>query len=74
MAAWFLLKAVGRRMRERKSGGSIIFMTTFIRVNAIARGLHLDDEFPRWVGKEQRHCRDGWMLKGFSFDCHLFNQ
>ncbi|XP_039016867.1 carbonyl reductase [NADPH] 2-like [Hibiscus syriacus] len=89
MAAWFLLKAVGGRMRDRKSGGSIIFMTTFlgaerglyqgaaaygsclagvqqlvrasaleigkhkIRVNAIARGLHLDDEFPRWVGKDR---------------------
>ncbi|KAL4367961.1 hypothetical protein GQ457_05G011320 [Hibiscus cannabinus] len=89
MAAWFLLKAVGRRMRDGKSGGSIVFMTMFIgaerglyqgaaaygscmagvqqlvrastleigkqkiRVNAIARGLHLDDEYPRWVGKDR---------------------
>ncbi|KAK8607336.1 hypothetical protein V6N13_053077 [Hibiscus sabdariffa] len=89
MAAWFLLKAVGRRMRDRKSGGSIVFMTTFlgaerglyqgaaaygscmagvqqlvrasaleigkhkVRVNAIARGLHLDDEYPRSVGKDR---------------------
>ncbi|XVF57762.1 hypothetical protein PTKIN_Ptkin07bG0008000 [Pterospermum kingtungense] len=89
MAAWFLLKAVGRRMRDHKSGGSIVFMTTLlgaerglyqgaaaygsclagvqqltrvsaleigkhnIRVNAIARGLHLEDEFPKSVGKER---------------------
>ncbi|GMI67485.1 hypothetical protein like AT3G01980 [Hibiscus trionum] len=89
MAAWFLLKAVGRRMRDCKSGGSIVFMTTFlgaerglyqgaaaygscmagvlqlvrasaleigkhkIRVNAIARGLHLDDEYPRSVGQDR---------------------
>ncbi|XWS30518.1 hypothetical protein CRYUN_Cryun24cG0124700 [Craigia yunnanensis] len=89
MAAWFLLKAVGRRMRDHKSGGSIVFMTTIlgaerglyqgaaaygsclagvqqlvrvsalevgkhkIRVNAIARGLHLQDEFPLSVGKDR---------------------
>ncbi|KAL4379093.1 hypothetical protein GQ457_02G021210 [Hibiscus cannabinus] len=89
MAPWYLLKAVGRRMRDRKSGGSIVFMTTLlgserglyqggaaygsclaglqqlvrisaleigkhkIRVNAIARGLHLEDEFPKSVGKER---------------------
>ncbi|XP_022740660.1 uncharacterized protein LOC111292505 isoform X2 [Durio zibethinus] len=89
MAAWFLLKAVGRRMRDHKSGGSIVFMTTLlgaerglyqgaaaygsclagvqqlvrvsaleigkhkIRVNAIARGLHLEDEFPLSVGKDR---------------------
>ncbi|XVF13891.1 hypothetical protein REPUB_Repub09cG0008300 [Reevesia pubescens] len=89
MAAWFLLKAVGRRMRDHKSVGSIVFMTTFlgaerglyqgaaaygsclagvqqlvrvsaleigkhnIRVNAIARGLHLEDEFPLSVGKDR---------------------
>ncbi|KAH1128658.1 hypothetical protein J1N35_000036 [Gossypium stocksii] len=88
MAAWFLLTAVGKRMRDHKSGGSIVFMTTFlgaerglyqgaaaygsslaavqqlvrlsameigkykVRVNAIARGLHIDDEFPESVGKE----------------------
>ncbi|XVE84178.1 hypothetical protein DITRI_Ditri16bG0149200 [Diplodiscus trichospermus] len=89
MAAWFLLKAVGRRMRDHQSGGSIVFMSTLlgaerglyqgaaaygsclagvqqlvrvsaleigkhnIRVNAIARGLHLEDEFARSVGKER---------------------
>ncbi|TYG63047.1 hypothetical protein ES288_D07G280700v1 [Gossypium darwinii] len=83
MAVWFLLKAVGKRMRDHKSGGSIVLMTTFlgaerglyqgaaaygsslaavqqlvrigkykVRVNAIARGLHIDDEFPESVGKE----------------------
>ncbi|GMI86849.1 hypothetical protein like AT3G01980 [Hibiscus trionum] len=89
MAPWYLLQAVGRRMRDRKSGGSIVFMTTLlgaerglyqggaaygsclagvqqlvrisaleigkhkIRVNAIARGLHLEDEFPKAVGKDR---------------------
>ncbi|XVE67669.1 hypothetical protein DITRI_Ditri09bG0006600 [Diplodiscus trichospermus] len=89
MAAWFLLRAVGRRMRDHKSDGSIVFMTTIlgaerglyqgaaaygsclggvqqlvrvsaleigkhkIRVNAIARGLHLQDEFPLLVGKDR---------------------
>ncbi|MBA0781617.1 hypothetical protein Gotri_002524 [Gossypium trilobum] len=89
MAPWYLLKAVGRRMRDRKSGGSVVFMTTIlgaerglyqgaaaygsclagvqqlvrvsaleigkhnIRVNAIARGLHLEDEFPKSVGKDR---------------------
>lgn len=89
MAAWYLLKAVGKRMRDCKSGGSIVFLTTIIgaerglyqgaaaygsclagiqqlvrisameigkyqiRVNAIARGLHLNDEFPLSVGKER---------------------
>ncbi|XVF60014.1 hypothetical protein PTKIN_Ptkin08bG0008300 [Pterospermum kingtungense] len=89
MAPWFLLKAVGRRMRDQKSGGAIVFMTTIlgaerglyqgaaaygsclagvqqlvrvsaleigkhkIRVNAIARGLHLHDEFPLSVGKNR---------------------
>ncbi|EOY02842.1 NAD(P)-binding Rossmann-fold superfamily protein isoform 1 [Theobroma cacao] len=89
MAAWFLLKAVGRRMRDYKTGGSIVFLTTIlsaerglyqgaaaygsclagvqqlarvsaleigkykIRVNAIARGLHLQDEFPMSVGKDR---------------------
>ncbi|MBA0791573.1 hypothetical protein Gohar_016147 [Gossypium harknessii] len=88
MAVWFLLKAVGKRMRDHKSGGSIVLMTTFlgaerglyqgaaaygsslaavqqlvrlsameigkykVRVNAIARGLHIDDEYPESVGKE----------------------
>ncbi|XP_050941444.1 carbonyl reductase [NADPH] 2 isoform X1 [Cucumis melo] len=89
MASWFLMKAVCRRMRDQKSGGSVIFLTTLIgaerglypggaaygscsaglqqlartsaldvgkykiRVNAIARGLHLDDGYPVSVGKER---------------------
>ncbi|XP_028084019.1 uncharacterized protein LOC114285190 [Camellia sinensis] len=89
MAAWYLLKAVDRRMRDHKSGGSAVFLTSIIgakrglypgsaaygsclaglqqlvrtsameigkyqiRVNGIARGLHLDDEFPLSVGKER---------------------
>ncbi|KAE8706297.1 Detected protein of confused Function [Hibiscus syriacus] len=88
-AAIFLLNAVAKRMRDRKSGGSIVFVTTIlgaerglhrgaaaygsclaavqqltrltaleigehkIRVNAIARGLHEEDEYPMWVGKER---------------------
>lgn len=89
MAVWYLVKAVGRRMRDQGKGGSLVFLTTIngaergiykgaaafgsclagvnqlsrlmamelgkyqIRVNAIARGLHLDDEYPRSVGKER---------------------
>ncbi|XP_071734932.1 uncharacterized protein [Rutidosis leptorrhynchoides] len=89
MAAWYLMKAVAKRMRDNKTGGSIVFMTSIIgaergiypgaaaygaclggihqlvrtsaleigkhqiRVNAIARGLHIDDEFPVSVGKER---------------------
>nr|XP_010926845.1 uncharacterized protein LOC105049008 isoform X1 [Elaeis guineensis] len=89
MAPWFLLKAVSKRMRDSKSGGSIVFLTQIIgaerglypgavaygsslaavqqlvrlsameigkykiRVNAIARGLHLGDEYPLSVGKEK---------------------
>ncbi|KAK2968763.1 hypothetical protein RJ640_028156 [Escallonia rubra] len=89
MAAWYLLKAVGKRMRDQKSGGSIVLMTSIIgaerglysgaaaygsclaavqqlartsgldlgkyqiRVNAIARGLQINDEFPLSVGKER---------------------
>ncbi|GAV64255.1 adh_short_C2 domain-containing protein [Cephalotus follicularis] len=89
MAAWFLLKAVGRRMRDQKSGGSIVFLSTImgaerglyqgaaafgsclagvqqlvrtsaldigkykIRVNAIARGLHLQDKYLLSVEKER---------------------
>lgn len=30
MAPWFLLKAVGRKMRENGSGGSIIFLSSII--------------------------------------------
>lgn len=37
MAPWFLLKAVGRRMRVQKSGGSIVFMTTILGAE---RGLY----------------------------------
>ncbi|KAK3036415.1 hypothetical protein RJ639_030014, partial [Escallonia herrerae] len=96
MAAWYLLKAVGKRMRDQKSGGSIVLMTSIIgaerglysgaaaygrpllrcnqlglglqhshqtsgldlgkyqiRVNAVARGLQINDEFPLSVGKER---------------------
>lgn len=89
MAPWFLLKAVGKKMRDYKSGGSIVFLTSIlgaerglyqgsavygsclagvqqlvrvsaleigkyqIRVNAIARGLHIEDEYPVAVGKER---------------------
>ncbi|KAI3793860.1 hypothetical protein L1987_36483 [Smallanthus sonchifolius] len=89
MAAWYLMKAVAKRMRDNKTGGSIVFMTSIIgaergiypgaaaygaclggvhqlvktsaleigkhqiRVNAIARGLHIDDEFPVSVGKDR---------------------
>lgn len=89
MAAWYLLKAVGKRMRDSKLGGSIVFLSSIIgaerglysgaaaygscmagiqqlvrlsalemgkhniRVNAIARGLHIDDEFPKSVGKDR---------------------
>lgn len=89
MAPWFLLKAVAKRMRDFKTGGSIVFISQIlgaerglyagaaaygsslaavqqlvrlsameigkykIRVNAVARGLHLDDEYPRSVGKER---------------------
>ncbi|XP_019193401.1 PREDICTED: uncharacterized protein LOC109187620 [Ipomoea nil] len=89
MAAWYLLKSVGKRVRDRKSGGSIVFLSSIIgaerglypgaaaygsclagvqhlvkssamemgkhqiRVNAIARGLHLHDEYPLSVGKER---------------------
>lgn len=30
MAPWFLLKAVAKRMRDSKSGGSIVFLTQII--------------------------------------------
>ncbi|KAL3526277.1 hypothetical protein ACH5RR_010933 [Cinchona calisaya] len=89
MAGWYLLQAVGKQMRDQRSGGSIIFLTSIIgserglyqgaaaygaclagvqqlvrtsameigkhqiRVNGIARGLHLHDEFPMSVGKER---------------------
>ncbi|KAI4350493.1 hypothetical protein L6164_004944 [Bauhinia variegata] len=88
-ATWFLLKAVGQRMRDFKMGGSIIFLISIlgaerglypgaaayastlagvqqlvrasameigkykIRVNAVARGLHLRDEYPLAVGTER---------------------
>ncbi|KAK6912953.1 hypothetical protein RJ641_022554 [Dillenia turbinata] len=89
VAAFFMLKAVGKRMRDQESGGSIVLLTSIIgaerglyqgaaaygsclagveqlvrisaleigkfqiRVNAIIRGLHLEDEFPISVGKER---------------------
>lgn len=30
MAPWHLLKGVGKRMRDHKTGGSIVFMTSII--------------------------------------------
>lgn len=89
MAPWFLMKAVAKRMRDSKSGGSIVFVTSIIgaerglypgaaafgscmasiqqlvrlsameigkhniRVNGIARGLHLGDEYPMTIGREK---------------------
>lgn len=89
MSAWYLFKAVGKRLRDQKTGGSVVFVTSLIgaerglypgaaaygsalagvnqlvrtaalevgkhqiRVNSIARGLHLNDEFPVSVGKER---------------------
>lgn len=37
VAPWFLLKAVGRRMKESKAGGSIVFLTSIIGAE---RGLY----------------------------------
>ena len=37
MAPWFLLKAVGKKMRDYNSGGSIIFLTSIIGAE---RGLY----------------------------------
>ena len=37
MAPWFLLKAVGQRMRDLKTGGSIVFLTTILGAE---RGLY----------------------------------
>uniref|UniRef100_A0A6N2L8X8 Uncharacterized protein n=1 Tax=Salix viminalis TaxID=40686 RepID=A0A6N2L8X8_SALVM len=89
MSPWFLLKAVGKKMRDYNSGGSIVFLTSIIgserglykgaaaygscsagiqqlvrlsalemgrykiRVNAIARGLNLQDAYPVSEGKER---------------------
>lgn len=89
VAVWYLVKAVGRRMRDQGKGGSIVLLTTIngaergvykgaaafgsclagsnqlarlmamelgkyqIRVNAIARGLQLQDEYPTSVGTER---------------------
>ncbi|KAK4786148.1 hypothetical protein SAY86_002837 [Trapa natans] len=88
-SAWSLLRAVGRRLRDNRSGGSIVFLTSIIggergiypgsaiyassmagvqqlvrasamelgkykiRVNAIARGLHLEDEYPKAIGQDR---------------------
>uniref|UniRef100_A0A6V7QUG8 Uncharacterized protein n=1 Tax=Ananas comosus var. bracteatus TaxID=296719 RepID=A0A6V7QUG8_ANACO len=98
MAPWFLLKAVSKRLRDSKSGGSIIFLTQIIgaerglypgaaaygsslaaiqqlvrlsameigkhkiRVNAIARGLHLGDKYPLHVGKEKAEKSTGEVM------------
>ncbi|KAH8483901.1 hypothetical protein H0E87_028350 [Populus deltoides] len=89
MSPWFLLRAVGKKMRDYNSGGSIVFLTSIIgaerglyqgaaaygscsagiqqlvrhsameigkykiRVNAIARGLHLEDAYPVSEGRER---------------------
>ena len=37
MASWFLMKAVCRRMRDQKSGGSIVFLSSLI---GSERGLY----------------------------------
>lgn len=37
MAGWYLLQAVGKQMRDHKSGGSIIFLTSVIGAE---RGLY----------------------------------
>ncbi|QCD80583.1 3-dehydrosphinganine reductase [Vigna unguiculata] len=37
MAAWFLLKAVGRRMRDFNAGGSVVFLTSILGAE---RGLY----------------------------------
>lgn len=37
MASWFLMKAVCRRMRDLKSGGSVIFLSS---INGAERGLY----------------------------------
>lgn len=37
MSAWFLVNAVGRRMRDHKSGGSIILLTSIVGAE---RGLY----------------------------------
>ncbi|KAK9678142.1 hypothetical protein RND81_11G190700 [Saponaria officinalis] len=89
MAVWFLVKVVGRKMRDQGTGGSIVLLTSIngaerglykgaaafsscmagvnqlmktmameigkhnIRVNSIARGLHLQDEYLTSFGKER---------------------
>ena len=37
MASWYLLKAVGKRLKEQKSGGSIVFLSSII---GSERGLY----------------------------------
>lgn len=37
MAAWYLLKSMGKRVRDRKSGGSIVFLSSIIGAE---RGLY----------------------------------
>ncbi|KAJ8752469.1 hypothetical protein K2173_004757 [Erythroxylum novogranatense] len=89
MAPWFLVKAVGQRLRDYGSGGSIVMVSSIIgaergiypgaaaygscsagiqqlvrhtameigkykiRINAIARGLNLEDQYPVSVGMER---------------------
>ncbi|KAK9725178.1 hypothetical protein RND81_05G127800 [Saponaria officinalis] len=37
MAVWFLVKAVGRKMRDQGTGGSIVLLTP---INGAERGLY----------------------------------
>ncbi|XP_072991113.1 uncharacterized protein [Typha latifolia] len=98
MAPWFLLKAFAKRVRDFKSGGSVIFLTQIIgaerglypgaaaygsslaaiqqlvrlsameigkykiRVNGVARGLHLGDNYPLSVGREKAEKSTGNMM------------
>lgn len=37
MSAWYLFKAVGKRLRDQKTGGSVVFVTSIIGAE---RGLY----------------------------------
>lgn len=37
MSAWYLFKAVGKRLRDQKTGGSVVFVTSLIGAE---RGLY----------------------------------
>lgn len=87
---WLLMKAIAKRFKDTRSGGSVVFLTQIIgaerglypgaaaygaslgaihqlvrlsamelgkhkiRVNAVCRGLHLDDRFPVSVGNKDK--------------------